>query len=81
LPSDLSARLAAFRRFLRASGTAPGNADEALEVAGELALVREGGAQGDLRQGEVASGLQEVLGPFDAAGDDALESESGALFA
>src|SRR5262245_44422901 len=27
------------------------DADEALEVTGELALVREAGAQGDLRQG------------------------------
>src|SRR5215471_13021891 len=34
-----------------------GDADEALEVAGELALVREAGTCGDLRQGEVAPGL------------------------
>src|ERR1700736_3168324 len=47
-------------------------ADQALEVMGELALVREPGACGDLRQGEVASGLQELLGPLDAAGDDVL---------
>jgi hypothetical protein len=39
---------------------------------GELALVREAGAQGDLRQGEVASGLQDLLGPLDAAGEEVL---------
>src|SRR5262245_4980202 len=48
------------------------DAEEALEVMGELALVREAGVRGDLRQGEVASGLQELLGPLDAAGDDVL---------
>src|SRR5262249_58285196 len=44
------------------------DADEALEVMRELALVREAGVRGDLRQGEVASGLQELSGPLDAAG-------------
>jgi hypothetical protein len=39
---------------------------------GELALVREAGAGGDLRQGEVAPGLQKLLGPLDAAQDDKL---------
>src|SRR5262249_11447468 len=48
------------------------DAEEALEVMGELALVREPGDSGDLRQGEFASGLQELLGPLDAAGDDVL---------
>src|SRR5262245_39476903 len=48
------------------------DADQALEVMGELALVREAGVRGDLRQGEVASGLQQLLGPLDAAGDDVL---------
>src|SRR5262249_47784362 len=48
------------------------DADQALEVMGELALVREAGVRGHLRQGEVASGLQELLGPLDAAGDDVL---------
>src|SRR5215472_3195284 len=48
------------------------DADQALEVMGELALVREAGARGDLRQGEVAAGLQQLLGPLDAAGDDVL---------
>src|SRR5262249_34802366 len=48
------------------------DADQALEVMGELALVREAGVRGDLRQGEAASGLQELLGPLDAAGDDVL---------
>src|SRR6516165_10155708 len=47
-------------------------ADDALEVVGELALVREAGARGHLRQGEAASGLQELLGPLDAAQDDVL---------
>jgi hypothetical protein len=45
-----------------------GDADEALEVTGELALVRVAGIRGDLRQGQVAV-LQELLGPLDAAGD------------
>src|SRR6516165_1062065 len=48
------------------------DADEALEVMRELALVREAGVRGDLCQGEVASGLQELLGPLDAARDDVL---------
>src|SRR5262245_10528913 len=48
------------------------DADQALEVMGELALVGEAGAQGDLRQGEVAPGLQQLPGPLDAAGDDVL---------
>ena len=48
------------------------DADLALEVMGELALVREAGVSGDLRQGEIAIGLQELLGPLDAAGDDVL---------
>ena len=38
----------------------------------ELALVREAGVQGDLRQGQVRPCLQELLGPLDAAGDDIL---------
>src|SRR5215831_9366180 len=48
------------------------DADYALEVMRELALVREAGVRGHLRQGEVASGLQELLGPLDAAGEDVL---------
>src|SRR5262249_47273240 len=48
------------------------DADCALEMMRELALVREAGVRGHLRQGEVASGLQELLGPLDAAGDDVL---------
>ena len=39
---------------------------------GELALVREAGGQGDLRQGQVRPCLQELLGPVDASGDDVL---------
>ena len=39
---------------------------------GEHTLVREASAHGDLRQGQVAAPLQELLGPFDAAGDDVL---------
>ena len=34
----------------------------------ELALVREAGAHGDLRQGQVRLSLQELPGPLDAAG-------------
>src|SRR5262249_57817184 len=48
------------------------DADQALEVMGELALVTEAGVRGDLRQGEVASGLQELPGALDAAGDAGL---------
>src|SRR5258708_36134356 len=39
---------------------------------GELALVIEAGVRGDLCQREVASGLQELLGPLDATGKDVL---------
>src|SRR6516164_4496059 len=48
------------------------DAGEALELTGELALVIEAGVRGDLRQREVASALQELLGPLDTAGDDVL---------
>src|SRR5262245_27849055 len=48
------------------------DADDALEVVRELALVREPGAQRDLRQGQRRPGLQELLGPLDAAEDDVL---------
>ena len=48
------------------------DADQALEVVGELALVRKAGVRGDLRQGQVGSCLQELPGPLDAAGDDVL---------
>jgi hypothetical protein len=42
------------------------DADEALEVMGELALVREAGAQSDLRQGQVAAllGQERCPDPF-----------------
>ena len=43
------------------------DADEALEVLGKLALVRETGVRGDLRRGQAVSCLREVLGPFDVA--------------
>src|SRR5262245_3940177 len=48
------------------------DADYALEVAGELALVREAGVHGDLRQGEIRSCMQELPGPLDAAQDHVL---------
>src|SRR6516225_9967312 len=48
------------------------DADYALEVVGELALVREAGVRGDLRQGQVGSCLQELPGPLDAPSDDVL---------
>ena len=38
----------------------------------ELALVREAGVRGDLRQGQVVAALQELLGALDAAQDDVL---------
>ena len=66
------AGLTPFCQFLRASELSRRDAYQALEVMGELALVREASVRGDLRQGEVASGLQELLGPLDAAGDDVL---------
>jgi hypothetical protein len=44
------------------------DADEALEMMAEHALVRKAGAGGDLRQGQAA--LQQLLGPLDAPGDD-----------
>src|SRR5262249_34022176 len=47
------------------------DADKALEVMGEMALVREASPCRDLRQGEAAA-LQELLGPLDAAGEDGL---------
>ena len=48
------------------------DADQALEVLGELALVREAGAGGDFREGEVVAFSQELLRPFDAASEDVL---------
>ena len=45
------------------------DADQALDVMRELALVREAGARRDLRQGEVRIFSQELLRPFHAAGD------------
>ena len=47
------------------------DADQALEVIAELTLVRKAGAGGDFRQGVVALS-QELLRPFNAAGDDVL---------
>src|SRR5262252_10007428 len=49
-----------------------GDADDALEVMGELALIREPGVRGDLRQGQFGPGLQELPGPLDFALDDVL---------
>src|SRR5262249_48148901 len=49
-----------------------GDADYALEVAGELALVTEPGVRGRLRQRQAAAFAQEVLGALDAAGEDVL---------
>jgi hypothetical protein len=48
------------------------DADLALEVMGELALVGEAGGGGDLRQGKAAAVPEELFGPLDAAGDDVL---------
>jgi hypothetical protein len=48
------------------------DADDALEVMGELALIREAGAGRDICQGEVTVLLQELLRPLDAAQDDVL---------
>src|SRR5262249_27227562 len=48
------------------------DADAALEVLGELALIREADVRGDLCQREVRPGFQELLDALDAAGDDVL---------
>jgi hypothetical protein len=48
------------------------DADDALEVMGELALIRESGARRDLCQGEATVLLQELLRPLDAAREDVL---------
>jgi hypothetical protein len=48
------------------------DADEALKVTGELALVREAGVRGDLRRGQAGPCLEELLGPFDAVQDHVL---------
>src|SRR5262249_2909913 len=48
------------------------DADQALEVVGELALVTEPGVRGHLRQGQSRVSLQELLGPLDAAQDHVL---------
>src|SRR6516165_10226493 len=45
------------------------DADYALEVVGELALVREAGVRRHLRQGQIRPCLQELPGPLDAAQD------------
>src|SRR5215510_5640354 len=61
-----------FCRFLRASELPRRDADAALEVMGELALIREAGARGDVGQGQARSSLQQLLGTLDAAQDDVL---------
>jgi hypothetical protein len=48
------------------------DADDAREVPGEVALIREADARRDLGQGEVTVGVQELLRPRDAARDDVL---------
>ena len=48
------------------------DADQSLEMMGELALIREAGVRGDVRQGEVTTCLKEVPRPFDAACDEVL---------
>jgi hypothetical protein len=46
------------------------DADKVLGVLAELALVREAGTGGDLRQGEVTVSLRELLRPLDAHGSN-----------
>src|SRR5215831_7763277 len=48
------------------------DADQALEVMREVALVREAGARGNLGQGEVVILSKELLRTLDATGDDVL---------
>ena len=54
---------------LKSSGR---DADHPLKVKGELALVREAGAERDFGQAELAICPQEVLGSFNAARDHIL---------
>src|SRR3954452_15325593 len=49
-----------------------GDADDALEVVGELALIREADPRGDLRQGQLRLWLQELLRPPHPSRDDVL---------
>jgi hypothetical protein len=56
------------------------DADQALGMRVEPALIREAGARRDLRAGEVAASSRELLGPLDAADDDVLvRRQSGGL--
>src|SRR5262249_60965259 len=48
------------------------DADDALEMMGELALIREANTRGNLDQGQVGLALEKLSRPFDATGDDAL---------
>jgi hypothetical protein len=48
------------------------DADDALEVLGEVALIHEADTRRDLGQGEVLVGVQELLRPRHAARDDVL---------
>src|SRR5262249_34467878 len=48
------------------------DAEQALEVMREVALVREAGARRNLCQGEVGILLKELLRTLDATGDDVL---------
>ena len=66
-----------FRRFLSASGTARGDAEKALKVVGELALVGEARVRSYLRQGQFRPRLQEVPGPLGAAQDNVLGRQPG----
>src|SRR3954452_3940900 len=56
----------------RLTKTAGRHTDEPLEVSGKLALVREPGTPGHLRQGEVAVLLQDLPRSLDASRDDEL---------
>src|SRR5262249_35832340 len=48
------------------------DADDPLEVSGELALVRESGVRGDIRERKFVVPAQQLHRPFDAAGHDVL---------
>src|SRR5262245_58047543 len=48
------------------------DADDALEVMGELALIREADTRGNLDERQVGLALEKLSRPFDATGDDVL---------
>jgi hypothetical protein len=67
-------------RFLGASELSRRDADEALEVIGQLTLIGESGVLGNLCEGHVACGLHHLLGPLNATLDDVLVGWQAAAY-